>query len=80
MPQEPISFETTVKRTRERFNKIAPSVRPVKITGGGKARTEEERKALFRASYWDTKKAEQTGFIVKTERGYRMSWTTGKKS
>lgn len=77
MERKPVDLDTAIKNTRLQNNKLAPFLtRTNKLARSARPRSPEERIALNRACYYTVRKAEADGYIVKTEKGYKMSWTS----
>lgn len=72
--RKPVVLEDAISTTKARFNQIRPTARPQKNQRGARPRNEAEKAALIRAVISSVKKAEATGYVVKTARGYTMSW------
>lgn len=75
MKRRPIDLDTAVKNIRSQNNTLSPFLsRTNKLARSARPRSPEERVALNRACYYTVRKATNDGYIIKTEKGYNMSW------
>ncbi|WP_143005874.1 hypothetical protein [Sporolituus thermophilus] len=72
--RDSIDLNTALNRTKNLYAKLPRMIRPPQKYRAISSRTPEEARALARAVYYSLKKAEESGYIVKTPGGYKMSW------
>lgn len=79
MSRKPVIFDEAITETKKRFSAMPPALRPSKQQREARPRTDSEKRAIVRAVAQTVRDAAAIGYIVKTEKGYKVTWKQAKE-
>lgn len=77
-PKKPLTIMEAMETTKERIQRLPPSLRPPREWRSGRRRKPSEAKAMARAVFFAVKQASESGYIKKSREGYEVSWECAK--